>query len=146
MVRARCDPLRRSESGQNPSARADRGQFRAHMISIAHPFEAAAGPSPAFVVGGSARGGDHRRLPRQGQVCPPGIPAARTTGWRRLNHRQIWLDERPTGLGLGVHPEFSGVTGLEILLLGRIGGDVDPGRHAGRGEAHDAQRQGTGRA
>jgi hypothetical protein len=33
------------------------------------------------------------------------------------------------------------VTGLEVLLLGRISGDVDPGGHTGRGEADGARWQ-----
>ena len=48
--------------------------FYARVISIAHRLPIR--PSPAFVVGGGARGGDDGRLPRRGQICPPGVPAA----------------------------------------------------------------------
>ena len=113
-------------------------QFYARVISIAHGLPIR--PSPAFVVGGGARGGDDRRLPRRGQICPPGVPAARGRRRRCLNHRQVGLEQRLSGLGLVGHPEFCRVTGLEVLVLGRISGNVDAGCDAGRGEADGARR------
>ena len=37
------------------------------------------------------------------------------------------------------------MTGLEILLFGRVRGDIDPGRHTGGGEPDGARRR-RGRA
>ena len=83
---------------------------------------------------------------RAASVRPPDVPGARGSRRRCLNHRQVRLDQRLTGPGLGAHPRLRGVTGLVVLLLGRLRGDVDPGRHPGRGEPDGARRRRTGAA
>ena len=103
------------------------------------------GALPAFRIGGRPRGGDHGRLARRRQVRPSGIPRSGRTRLRCLDHRQIRLEQRPTRPGLRFHPAFCRVTGLEILLLGRIRANVDPGRHAARGQS-DGARWRRGRA